>query len=201
MAEMNGLGRFMVNALAPRRNARIVRWIRGNVMLPAGATCLEIGCGGGDLAGRLADGLRPARYVATDVDPRQLEAARTHLAKLFPNGLPPGLELREADMLRLPFPDASFDLAVAVVSLHHASPNHHDSSNVPLALAEVDRILRSGGVLAYEEMIHKDLVRSWLTQHGYAVSVLERGFRRESVVARKPDGSPRVGDPSVMRTS
>lgn len=190
MAEMNRLGRWMVNAFGPRRNRRIVRWIRQGVSLPSGAACLEIGCGGGDLAGRLAADLRPGRYVATDLDPRQLDAARRHLAELYPDGLPPALELREADMLRLPFPDGSFDLAVAVVSLHHASPNHHDASNVPRALAEVDRVLRPGGALAYEEFIHKDVVRSWLAQHGYAISLIDRGLRRESVVARKPGEPP-----------
>ncbi len=179
----------MVNAFSPRRNRRIVRWIRESVSLPPGAACVEIGCGGGDLAARLADALHPGHYVATDLDPRQLDAARKHLAARYPGGAPASLELREADMLHLPFPDASFDLAVAVVSLHHASPDHHDASNVPLALAEVDRVLRPGGVLAYEEFIHKDVVRSWLAQHGYAVAVVERGFRRESVAARKPDGS------------
>ncbi len=163
--------------------------MRENASVPAGASCLEIGCGGGDLAARLVDGLRPARYMATDLDPRQLEAARRHLARLYPDGLPPALELREADMLRLPFPDGSFDLAVAVVSLHHASPSHRDSANVPLALAEVDRVLRPGGVFAYEEILHRELIRSWLEDHGFVLSGVRRGLRRESVVARKADGS------------
>lgn len=185
MAEMNAVGRFFVNALGPRRNRRIARWIRENAPLPEGAACLEVGCGGGDLAARLTDALRPARYVATDLDPRQLDAARKHLAKLYPAGVPATLELREADMLHLPFPDASFDLAVAVVSLHHASPDHHDATNLPLALAEVDRVLRPGGQLAYEEFIHKDLVRAWLAEHGYALVYHDRGFKRDSVVAKK----------------
>ena len=142
----------------------------------------------GDLASRIVDGLRPRGYVATDLDPRQLESARGHLAERYPRGLPHPLELREADMLRLPFPDASFDAVIGVVSIHHASPNHRDPVNVPQALAEIDRVLRPGGALVYEEILHKDVMRAWLTERGYALGSIERGFKRESVVARKSAG-------------
>lgn len=186
MAEMGGIGRFFVNRFNARRNARVCGWFRANVSLPEGASVMEVGCGNGDLAARIVDGLRPARYVGTDLDPRQLDAARRHLAERYPGGLPPALSLREADMLHLPFPAESFDALVAVVSIHHASEDHRLPTNVPRALAELDRVLRPGGALAYEEILHKDLIRAWLAEHGYAVSVVDRGFRRESVVARKP---------------
>lgn len=186
MAEMNRISRFFVNTFSARRNARICDWVRQNVSLPAGAACLEIGCGNGELAARLVDDLRPARYVGTDLDPRQLEAARRHLAERYPNGIPPTLELRDADMLHLPFPDASFDAVFAVVSIHHASPSHRDPADVPHALAEIDRVLRPGGSLAYEEILHKELIRSWLTERGYVLSGIQQGLKRESIVARKP---------------
>ena len=186
---MGRISRFFVNRFNARRNARIYVWIRGNASLPAAAACLEIGCGNGDLASRIVDGFQPSRYVATDLDPRQLDAAREHLAKNYPSGIPPALELREADMLHLPFDGGSFDAVLAVVSIHHASPNHHDPANVPRALAEVDRVLRPGGVLVYEEILHKEIIRTWLTSHGYALNGIQRGFKRESVAARKLGGS------------
>lgn len=186
MAEMNRVSRFFVNRFNARRNARVFAWMQQDVPLPGGAACLEIGCGNGDLASRVVDGLRPARYVATDLDSRQLATARKHLAERYPSGLPDSLELREADMLHLPFADASFDAVVAVVSIHHATPNHHESAEVPRALAEIDRVLRPGGVLAYEEILHKELIRAWLAEHGYMLSGIQRSFKRESVVARKP---------------
>ncbi len=185
MAEMGGISRFFVNRFNARRNTRIFGWVQAHAALPAGAACLEIGCGNGDLAARIVDGLHPSRYVATDLDPRQLEAAREHLARRYPGGLPAALELREADMLHLPFADASFEAVIAVVSIHHASPNHHDPANVPLALGEVDRVLRPGGALVYEEILHKEKIRAWLTAHGYVLGGVQRGLKRESIIARK----------------
>lgn len=190
MAEMNRISRFFVNTFSGRRSARIYDWVRTNASLPSGAACLEIGCGNGDMAARIVDGLRPTRYVATDLDPRQIESARRHLSDRYPGGLPPALELRAADMLHLPFADASFDAVLAFVAIHHASPSHRDFTNVPVALAEIHRVLRPGGVLVYEEIVHKDGIRSWLTGRGYVLASPERGWTRESVVARKEGGSP-----------
>ncbi len=188
MAEMGRISRFFVNRFNARRNVRILGWMRQNVSLPAGSICLEIGCGNGDLASRVVDGFRPALYMATDLDPRQVVAAKAHLARRYPDGMPSAVELRTADMLHLTFADASFDAVVAVVSIHHASPNHHDPSGVPRALAEIDRVLRPGGVLVYEEILHKERIRAWLGEHGYMLSGIQRGFKRESVVAKKPGG-------------
>ena len=166
MAEMSRVWRFFVNAFNAPRNARILRWIRDTKSLPEGATCLEVGCGNADLAARVMIAFHPSRYVATDLDTNQLSAARVHLAKVFRGRTLPGLELRTADMLHLAFPDALFDAVLAVVAIHHASPDHHDPAQVPNALAEIDRVLRPGGVLLYEEILHKERIRAWLTAHG-----------------------------------
>ena len=138
VAEMNRISRFFVNRFNARRSARIFGWMQHNPPFPVGAACLEIGCGNGDLASRVVEGLRPARYVATDLDSRQLDAARKHLAIRYPGGLPPSLEPREADMLHLPFVDGPFDAALALVSLHHGTPHHHQSDALPPALCEID---------------------------------------------------------------
>ncbi len=188
MAKMNRVSRFFVNTFSARRNARIYRWLQANLSLPARAECLEIGCGNGDMAARIVEGMRPARFVATDLDSRQIESARRHLSERYPGGLPPALELRAADMLHLPFGDASFDAVFAFVAIHHASPNHHDFTNVPQALAEIDRVLRPQGFLVYEEIVHKDGIRSWLAGRGYVLAATSHGWRRETVVTMKAGG-------------
>lgn len=185
MAEMNRVSRFFVNRSASRRSRGRLRWMRPNLPLPGSAACLEIGCGIGEFADQFLVAYRPVRFVATDLDPRQLEEARRHLSRKHPEGLPPPLELRPADMTSLPFPSGSFDAVFAFVCLHHAGPTHHDFTRVPLALSEIDRVLRPSAHLVYSEILHQEAIRSWLTQRGYALVDVERGFRLESVIARK----------------
>ncbi|MGA7861795.1 MAG: class I SAM-dependent methyltransferase [Thermoplasmata archaeon] len=189
MAEMNAIARFFVNTFTGRVNQRRYRWLSANLRLPAHAICLEIGCGNGDLAARILDGLAPARYVATDLDPNQMDVARRHLARHYPQGLPAALELREADMLQLPFPGASFDVVFAFTVLHHASPAHRDFTRVPLALSEISRVLRPLGSLVYEEFFHKDAIRAWLQEHDYALAAVGHRWNRETVIAVKPAGT------------
>jgi len=189
---MNAFSRRAVNLFGRLRNARRTAWVQAHLAVAPGATCLEIGSGNGDLAARLVLKLRPARFVATDLDPLQVDAARRHLVRRFPNGLPAGLEVEPADMLALPYGRETFDLAFAFVSLHHASPNHRDFTDVPRALSEVNRVLRPGGALVYEEFVHREAIRAWFRERGYAVEAARRGWRRELSVLRKPSAAPQV---------
>ncbi len=185
MAEMGRVSRFFVNRLNGRRTARAYTRIAPRLQLPRDAACLEIGCGNADMARRIVEGLRPARYVATDLDPQQIEAARMHLMERGATALPPHLELREADMLALPFPDGAFDAVLAFQSLHHADAHHGAFANVPKALAEVDRVLRPGGRFGYSEFLNTEKVRAWLEGRGYRVEILARRWRAETVLATK----------------
>ena len=189
MSEMNSIERFFVNRSAARRSLRRCDWIRRNVTIPVDAVCLEIGCGAGEMAARFVEGFQPARYIATDLDPRQLKEAGRNLKSKHPAETAARVELRTADMLHLPFPDGSFDLVLAFVAIHHAGPKHRDFTNIPQALSEFRRVLRPGGVLLYSEFFHKEPIRQWLADHGFSISGVERGWRLESVAARKPTSS------------
>ncbi|MFZ3355372.1 MAG: class I SAM-dependent methyltransferase [Thermoplasmata archaeon] len=195
MPEMNAFSRFFVNLSARRRANRSYARMRTDAPIPPSAVCLEIGCGSGELAARFVEGFRPAQYVATDLDPRQLELAQRTLQRRFPSGSPSALVFREADVLHLPFADVSYDVVLALVTIHHASPSHHDFSRVPQALSEIDRVLRPGGLLIYEEFLHLEPIRQWLTDHGYTLVHVRRRWRLETVVARKSAASS-VADPS-----
>jgi SAM-dependent methyltransferase len=84
---------------------------------------LEVGAGGGELAARLAgDG-----YEVTAIDPA---------------GEPPVLPVALID---LDEPAASFDAAVAVVSLHHVEPLRE-------SVARLAEVMRPGGSLVIDEM-------------------------------------------------
>lgn len=101
---------------------------------PGGARVLEVGCGPGLLAVRLAHehGLD---VTGTDLDPAMIRRARAN-AERSGDGARPTFTVR--DVGSLAFPDATFDLAVSTLSMHHwADPS--------AGLAEIARVLRPGG--------------------------------------------------------
>lgn len=185
MTEMNSVSRFFVNLSANRRASRALRWVRESGAIPEAASCLEIGCGNASFGARFVETFQPSHYVATDLDPTQLASARVNLAQRYPDAMPPTLMLREADMLHLPFADYDFNVVLTFVTLHHASPNHHEFGPVTQALSEIDRVLRRGGVLIYQEFLHREPIRRWLVDHRYTIEQLSRGWRLEFVIARK----------------
>ncbi len=122
---------------------------RPNGRLPAGARCLEIGSGNGIGALAVAQHLRPDRLVCVDADGAMLDRARKLLAR------PPRwaaevdtgrIELVCGDATHLPLADASFEAAFLFGVLHHIR-------QWPTAIAEVYRVLKPGGVFAFEEAL------------------------------------------------
>ena len=106
------------------------RWKRRLVAQAAarpGERALDLAAGTGDIALALADA--GARVTALDLTHRMLELARAK---------DPSLACVTADMMALPFPDASMDLVTTGYGLR----------NVPIldgALREIARVLRPGG--------------------------------------------------------
>jgi SAM-dependent methyltransferase len=94
----------------------------------APARILEVGPGTGELAGRLQAELGAA-VVAVDISERMVELTRAR-----------GVEAIVADVQDLPFPDGSFDCAVAAWMLYHVP-------DVERGIAELARVLRPGGRL------------------------------------------------------
>jgi ubiquinone/menaquinone biosynthesis C-methylase UbiE len=92
---------------------------------------LEVGCGDGLLAGRLAE--RAAEVTAIDRDAEMIALARERV---------PGTRVRfvQADFLAYPVEAASYDYACANTVLHHM--------DLAAALAAMARALRPGGRLA-----------------------------------------------------
>jgi SAM-dependent methyltransferase len=101
---------------------------------PGCGAALEVGCGDGLLASRLAE--RCAEVTAIDHDPRMITLARSRATTAGPGRV----TVVEADYLAYPVADASFDFACANTSLHHM--------DFTAALAAMARALRPGGCLA-----------------------------------------------------
>ena len=100
---------------------------------------LDIGCGTGGLLEHLAP--RIEEGLGVDASRDMLALARTRLAE---RGLS-HVAVRQADMYRLPLPDAAFDAVTLQMVLHYAE-------DPAVALAEAARVLKPGGVMAIVDL-------------------------------------------------
>jgi ubiquinone/menaquinone biosynthesis C-methylase UbiE len=99
---------------------------------PGCRAALDVGCGDGMLAGRLAGCC--AQVTGIDRDPRMIAVARSRTAGQA------RVTFIEADFLAYDFAEASFDFVCANTSLHHM--------DFAAALTAMARLLRPGGRLA-----------------------------------------------------
>jgi ubiquinone/menaquinone biosynthesis C-methylase UbiE len=93
---------------------------------------LDVGCGPGALTSELVSRLGPSAVAAVDPSEPFVAAARARN---------PGVSVQRASAERLPFPDGTFDAALAQLVVHFMSD--------PVAgLAEMARVTRRDGVVA-----------------------------------------------------
>lgn len=105
---------------------------------PPGARVLDVGCGPGHLARLLAR--RGCRVTAVDRGWRLLRIARRWTA-CDPQTASLSIEFRRAPGESLPFPDNSFDLAIATTVIYFVA---HPQA----VLREMVRVTRPGGIVA-----------------------------------------------------
>ena len=116
---------------------RFHRRLLGQAAITPGARVLEIGCGTGNLA-ILARRLYPqAEVVGIDPDPKALARARRKAGR---GGLQVQFDRAYAE--RLPFPEASFDVVLSALMLHHLPSDLRVA-----ALREARRVLTPAGSL------------------------------------------------------
>ncbi len=105
------------------------------VSTPDSATVLDIGTGPGVLLAELARSRPDLTLIGVDLSADMVSAAARNLA---PFGARASVE--QADVAELPFADASVDVVVSSLSLHHWDRPRE-------AIAELRRVLRPGGQL------------------------------------------------------
>lgn len=109
------------------------------VAVAPGERALDLACGTGDIAFRLASA--GARVVGLDITPRMIElAVQKGGGRQAEGGAREAVEFLVGDMMALPFPDASFD----IVTTGYGLRNVPDMAG---ALREIHRVLRPGGRL------------------------------------------------------
>ena len=109
---------------------RTARAFRSKLSLP-GARALDLCCGTGDMAAALRRQGSAAEIVGADFSRGMLSrgARKFESSRIAPV---------EADALRLPFPDQSFDLVVSAFGFRNLA-------NYEIGLNEICRVLRPGG--------------------------------------------------------
>jgi 2-polyprenyl-6-hydroxyphenyl methylase/3-demethylubiquinone-9 3-methyltransferase len=138
----------------PRGAFAMLHWLaaaRAALVPPAGrvgAVLVDLGCGGGLLAPRIAD--KGYHHVGVDLTTSALGQAREH-----------GVAPVRADVTRVPLADGCADVVVAGEILEHVA-------DLPAAVREACRLLRPGGRLVIDTIAATALARV------VAVTVAER---------------------------
>lgn len=164
------------------------------------SSLLEIAAGTGVVTRHLSKALVPeVRIVATDLNQAMLDRAAAV-------GTSRPVEWRQADAMRLPFPDESFDVVVCQFGVMFFPDK-------PTAFSEARRVLRAGGTFifnvwdtidqnefaetvtfALQEMFPADPPRFMArTPHGYSDADLIARHLTEGGFARRPSLTTRAG--------
>jgi len=105
-----------------------------------GERLLDVGCGCGAVLGILAAAHPGMTFAGIDREPRQIDAARAHLARLGVGNA----DLRVGDARSLPWPDGTFDHAYLMWFVEHVQ-------GIEPILREIRRVLRPGGTITINE--------------------------------------------------
>ena len=113
--------------------------------IPKYASILEIGCGAGLAFSSITRICKPIRMVGIDIEMDMLNKAAKEVDK---QDLV--VELNQQDVRDLEFSDKSFDVIIDFGTCYHIRKR-------PMALSEISRVLRPGGLLLYETKINQFL--------------------------------------------
>jgi SAM-dependent methyltransferase len=153
--------------LASRDTTRFLPFLLPH--LRSGQHVLDVGCGVGAIALDLAATAQPARVVGVDPDEAQIALARTSAVQRAIGNV----RFEVGSAYEIPFPNCSFDVVYAnAVVFYLREP--------ALALAEMRRVLRPGGLAAVSDDNLSTIVFSPdLPELRLAASLFERAVAHE----------------------
>ncbi len=169
------------------------RLLRG-LNLHGDEALLDVGCGHGLLLIGAAKRLPRGRAVGLDLW-SQVDQGNNSRAATLRNAeienVADRVEVRDGDMRKLPFADASFDIAVAHFAIHNI-PSHDGRRE---AIREISRVLKPGGQVALSDMKSVGLYAGELRKSGMSdVKISWPSFwtwpPSRIVTARKPSRAP-----------
>ena len=128
-------GKEMVSRMN-EAHAGVTAWGLSFLDLHADHMVLDIGCGGGAALARMAETVTSGHLTGADYSPVSVRTAKETNAAAIAEGR---MEIVEASVSALPFPDDSFDRIITVESFYFWPSPESD-------LAEVRRVLKPGGI-------------------------------------------------------
>ena len=130
------VGRFFLLVMNSSHSS-LTDWGLAHVRVGKGFRILDVGCGGGGTIQKLADVAAEGMVSGIDYSKGSVAASRHKNAQLIKAGR---VEIRQASVSQLPFPDKTFDLVTAVET-------HYYWPDLAKDMREILRVLRPGGTL------------------------------------------------------
>ena len=121
-----------------KSHARLTDWGLEHISIEKTSMILDVGCGGGRTVQKLAELASDGRVCGIDYSSESVSASRAANARSIEAGR---VEVQQASVSELPFPDATFDLVTAIET-HYYWPRPAED------LREVLRVVKPGGTLA-----------------------------------------------------
>ena len=128
-------------------------WFKRMMPLAPGKTVLEMGCGRGAGAKLILNTFKPAGLHVQDLDIKMIVKAKQYLDRVELKKI----SLSVGDAVELPFQADSLDAIFGFGFLHHV-PDWRS------ALAEISRVLKTGGLYYFEEL-YPELYQNFITKH------------------------------------
>jgi len=150
--------------------SHIRKQIFDSLALRGDENILDVGCGSGLLLNEAARRLSTGKAIGIDIwAPHSGGGNYSLLMKnARAEGVANKIEFKQADVRKLPFGDASFDVIVSSGALHHIG---RDRSEHEQAIHEMLRVLKPNGRITLMDISHM--------VEGYAASMKAKGVIRE----------------------
>lgn len=148
-AMFEGAGSRRYAHWAPRLAGGLYRRVAAETAADlAQGVVLDVGCGPGTVALELARRAPALSVTGVDISADMISLAREQAAQSGPGGR---LRFEVADGAALPFPDASVDLIISTLSMHHWERKG-------AVLAELARVVRPGGEIRIYDVWRPELL-------------------------------------------
>lgn len=172
MSDLSAFERWWLDAWPHRMHIRrLVPAFLKSCPEPFRGEVLEVGAGTGWTSRSILETFPQVALTATDVDAKALKSF-DRLQREYGQRL----QVREADVVQLPFDRASFDIVIAFHMMHHVV-------DVEQAIQQLVRVLRPGGLLGIADEDQRYVVGPmrwlWRPSHRLDRATMEQYVRHE----------------------